>query len=404
MPLRGPCLAVLLFLVLSCREREQERERVKLLALPSASASAQKGSSIQPPDAPPEPRKGMVFIPGGALVAGTPPDAFPRLADEEIPGEQFILNGFYIDVFPYPNEEGAIPLTNVTQAEAAALCAEKSKRLCTELEWERACKGPSNRAYEYGDRADACATGSQPILRPSGLRVACRSDFGVRDLHGGAFEWTSSRWTRRDATGLVTVRGGNGVHGELVGRCANGQGRPPGERSGSIGFRCCAGPENTAEVSLLMAHARKLEPRVSIDRGLTAKLLEAMPESARTDLVGKGQPSVDRLWSWWPAGNDELVIGSVCAGMGQRPGCGVMIARMSLGRPHVLEWVSSGYWAATLHPEYDPRDVWLVGGDELGPFKRLISYVWGKLRIGPKERRIPKASEQEKKREKKKKK
>ncbi len=80
-------------------------------------------------------------MPNGALVAGTPPDAFPRLADEEIPGEQFILNGF-IDVFPYPNEEGAIPLTNVSQEEARGLCAEKSKRLCTELEWERACKGP----------------------------------------------------------------------------------------------------------------------------------------------------------------------------------------------------------------------------------------------------------------------
>ncbi len=42
-----------------------------------------------------------------------------------------------------------------------------------------------------------------------------------------------------------------------------------------------------------------------------------------------------------------------------------------------------------------------MGGDELGPFKRLISYVWGgKLRIGPKERRIPKAPAGEKKKKK----
>jgi hypothetical protein len=96
-------------------------------------------------------------------------------------------------------------------------------------------------------------------------------------------------------------------------------------------------------------------------------------------------------------GNDELVIGSVCAGQGHRPSCGVVVARVSFGKPNVLEWVSSGYWAAALHPEYDPRDIWLVGGDEAGPFKRLVSYVWGKLRIGPKERRIPKPPPKEKK-------
>ena len=94
----------------------------------------------------------MVWIPGGALVAGTPPDARPRKVDEEMPGEQVILHGYYVDVFPYPNEEGAIPLTNVSQSEAQALCSERSKRLCTELEWERACKGPQNHPYEYGDR------------------------------------------------------------------------------------------------------------------------------------------------------------------------------------------------------------------------------------------------------------
>ena len=65
----------------------------------------------------------MVWIPPGPLVAGTPPDRLPRIADEEMPGEQVILKAYYIDVFPFPNEEGAIPLTNVAQSEAAKLCA-----------------------------------------------------------------------------------------------------------------------------------------------------------------------------------------------------------------------------------------------------------------------------------------
>ncbi len=92
------------------------------------------------------------------------------------------------------------------------------------------------------------------------------------------------------------------MHGELVGRCANGQGRSPEERSGAIGFRCCAGPENAAEVSLLVAHARRLDARSSIDRGLTAKLLEAMPEA-------RGE-------SWWGRGRREWIV----CGVGGRLG------------------------------------------------------------------------------------
>ena len=129
----------------------------------------------------------MEFIPGGALVAGTPVNSFPRVADEEMAGLQLVLGGFYVDVFAYPNEEGAIPLTNVTRAEARTLCEQRDKRLCSELEWERACKGPDNKIYEYGDRyrPEVCGTGSRPMLSPSGLRVGCKSDFGVYDLHGG---------------------------------------------------------------------------------------------------------------------------------------------------------------------------------------------------------------------------
>ena len=58
----------------------------------------------------------MAWIPRGPLVAGTPEGSLPRVADEEMPGEQIILKGYYIDIFPYPDEEGAIPLSNVTHA------------------------------------------------------------------------------------------------------------------------------------------------------------------------------------------------------------------------------------------------------------------------------------------------
>ena len=140
------------------------------------------------------PRPGMAWIPPGTLIAGTPPDRMPRVADEEMAGEQVVMNGFFVDIHPYPNEPGAIPTTNVSQAEAEAFCVAQNKRLCTELEWERACKGPQNSTYEYGDtyRASVCATGTTRNLVPTGVNAGCRSAFGVHDMHGGIWEWTAS--------------------------------------------------------------------------------------------------------------------------------------------------------------------------------------------------------------------
>src|SRR5262245_58636344 len=97
------------------------------------------------------PRPGMLFVPSGVLKAGTPAGVVPRVASEELPWTDVPLGGFYIDELPWPNEVGAIPMTNVSREDAAKLCAQKDKRLCTELEWERACKGPNNAFYEYGD-------------------------------------------------------------------------------------------------------------------------------------------------------------------------------------------------------------------------------------------------------------
>jgi sulfatase modifying factor 1 len=374
----------LLLLSVGCGRKDAKTDPVG-----SASAS-DKPSSIAPPLALPTPRQGMAYIPPGALVVGTPPGAYPRLPDEEVAGEQLIVGGFYVDLFPYPNEEGAIPLTNVSNEEAAKLCSERQKRLCSELEWERACKGPDNRLYEYGDayRPEPCGTGAAPLLRPSGLRVGCRSDFGVRDLHGGVWEWTRSPFGRGTARGLVSVRGGNAPAGELVGRCANTIGRSPDLRSESIGFRCCVGADLVPEVELPIRHARKLEARDRLDPKLVPKLLEVLPDEAKEELGKHGTAEPDRMWSWWPAGNDELVAISVCAGSGRRASCGVLFARVLLGKPSPLAWAQGGTWSPLLDAENDPRDLWLLGGDDPGAFRRRISYVWGKLNVGPRERRI----------------
>src|SRR5580704_3745748 len=125
-------------------------------------AMADGGALVSAPSAvaPGAPRPGMAWIPSGVLHAGSAVDEVPNVAEAELPGVDVPLGGFYIDVLPWPNESGAIPTTNMTRDEASRLCQAKQKRLCSELEWERACKGPQNLRYEYGPIYDPTACGA----------------------------------------------------------------------------------------------------------------------------------------------------------------------------------------------------------------------------------------------------
>ncbi|MBN2196709.1 MAG: formylglycine-generating enzyme family protein [Polyangiaceae bacterium] len=383
-------LAILPATALACRQRAESKLEI-------VSASPSVSAVIGPPAQSPPPRRGMVWIPPGALVAGTPPESLPRVADEEIPGEQVIMKGYYIDVFPFPNEEGAIPLTNVNREQAQAHCAEHRKRLCTELEWERACKGPRNLPYEYGNRYDAnrCNTGSHPRLQPSGIHHGCVSEFGVHDLHGSVWEWTASPWGRGGDSELVTVRGGNSTSGEVVGRCANGAARRPERATSVVGFRCCAGPVNDASVTLTIVRGNKLDARSVLDRTLAARLHPALADLARGDLANPSDFRFDRMWTWRPIGNEELVVLGGCAGIGREPSCGIVVARVHLDRPKALAWASSGHWVPIVHVDVDPRDLWLFGGDNLGSFRSLVSYAWGHVTVGTRERRVPRPPKRE---------
>lgn len=390
---RSAAILIYLALPLCCHAKRPAPAKE---TAPKSSAS----SSIAPPEVPPEPRQGMVWIPRGPLVAGSPEGSLPRLADEEMPGEQVILKGYYIDIFPYPNEEGAIPLTNVSRDAALALCAERGKRLCSELEWERACKGPGNHRYEYGEgyRAERCGTGTVPVLRPTGIRVACRSEFGVRDLHGGAWEWTSSDWGRGTSPGLSSLRGGNSPDGEVVARCANARAQKPALAAGTIGFRCCAGTPNTVEVVLDIRRGAGLEAVKRIDKELLAQILAALPEDARQELSFRGSIGADQQWLWRPIGNEELYATRVCSGLGQRPACGVVVTRVVLGRPVFLAWASSRHWLPIVEIDRSPRDLWLIGGDETGTYQRLIQYRFGSLSVLAEERRVRESVKRKKKR------
>lgn len=99
-------------------------------------------------------------------------------------------------------EEMPLPLTwpvYVTQAQAQAYAAWRDSRLPTEAEFHRAAFGtPSGeeRAFPWGDEPPTSAHGNFDLRRfdpePVGTRPAGASAWGVHDLVGNGWEWTST--------------------------------------------------------------------------------------------------------------------------------------------------------------------------------------------------------------------
>lgn len=352
------------------------------------SAKPREGSEVSG-----APRLGMAWVPPGALRAGTPIDRSPRIAEEELPGTDLTMEGFYIDQLPFPNEPGAIPTANVTRDEAAKLCEGKGKRLCSEAEWERACKGPDNRTYEYGDgyRAQVCGTGTaveQAARRPSGERTACVSGFGVREMHGGVWEWTDSPWQRGDHEGrdgpnatLGVLRGGNALAGELAGRCANAIARPATGRAPTMGFRCCAGTRSAAVLRVPLQSGPALE-RVPLRKA----------EGSAPHLAEVWGPVE---WRWRPVPNEDIRIRGECEGPSAltctcriyRPaasGTGA-VSPADSSAPAELEVTRTATGRAlcgVVQPSKNPKDLRMIYMDGR-PRSRTVRYAYGRIDVGP---------------------
>lgn len=351
-------------------------------AVPSSLApntSSDAGASAPP---------GMISIPAGTLKAGTPKNKVPRIADEEMAGVDESMNPFFIDALPFPNEAGAIPTSNVSREEAEQMCATKGKRLCTELEWERACKGADNATYEYGDdyAAEKCGTGvaiEEAARRPTGDRIGCKSSFGVREMHGGPWEWTSSAWGRGHKDDLGVLRGGNALAGELVGRCANAIGRTPTTRSPVMGFRCCKGDTNPAKVELAQTTGRALEPQLKPDSPRIGKNARAIPN---VELPDTGKFFVTSSWTWRPVPNESLVLASGCAAYENniKPvGCALFAFRPDASGDLVLAGVPADVGIGEMVIAGDGRHVRVRGlRSQGGLYARDITYVYGRVVIG----------------------
>jgi formylglycine-generating enzyme required for sulfatase activity len=132
---------------------------------------------------------------------------------------------------------------NVSWSEAKAECVKLGKRLCTEQEWEKACKGVGSARFPYGALydPDKCNTeGAREnarALAASGSFPGCQSNYRVFDMSGNAAEWTDTRY----GTNLErTQKGGSFDQPEGAAHCAARKNGDPEVRSATVGFRCCS--------------------------------------------------------------------------------------------------------------------------------------------------------------------
>ena len=213
---------------LADERRQAEAKKTESAALAAAAAAE--------PSCP----KGMQMIPAGAFMAGSPRNDPERdFGDKDY--ESVDLPAFCVDYYEYPNGRGRPPAGKGSYKSAEQTCKKAGKRLCSEHEWEKACKGRAGTRYPYGNQWDptACNTeddeGNDRAVEKSGTFKKCRSDFNVYDLAGNVAEWTSTV----EGSNYV-VKGGSADRPGYDSRCAARKKKKATEVSEILGFRCCA--------------------------------------------------------------------------------------------------------------------------------------------------------------------
>lgn len=178
--------------------------------VPTPAPSVEPSPSVPAVPTPPE---GMAYIPGGEFRMGRDDgDEFEK------PSYPVTVAPFFMDITEVANEayqkfleannylpppswqdgkfpvgEEKFPVTDVSWEDATAYATWAGKRLPTEEEWEFAARGTDNRLYPWGlDARPEMANVGKTELAPVGSFPRGASPFGVLDLSGNAWEWTTS--------------------------------------------------------------------------------------------------------------------------------------------------------------------------------------------------------------------
>lgn len=137
------------------------------------------------------------------------------------------------------------PVTHIAAADAEAFAAWAGKRLPTEDEWEYAARWNDSRPYPWGDtepaeRSPLCQSLEAsmiqqviPELKPVGSWPASASPFGIHDLAGSVWEWTST-----SLEGRRILKGGSFLTRATAARASNRLADDADLIHPDSGFRC----------------------------------------------------------------------------------------------------------------------------------------------------------------------
>ncbi|MBI5491100.1 MAG: SUMF1/EgtB/PvdO family nonheme iron enzyme [Deltaproteobacteria bacterium] len=233
---------------------------------------------------------GTVLVPAGPFVMGCDPS---ECETDEEPEHVVTVSAFCMDVTEVTNASYRTcetsggwsppagtygtethPITFVTWDQAVAYCSWKGMRLPTEAEWEKAARGgcelrepdtcgaEDERRYPWGDTTPSCARANYLgcVGGPAavGTRRAGESPYGLLDLAGNVWEWTSDWYGATeyascsagctDPTGPATgtarvVRGGAySYDNSYLYVSYRSGGNPPTTSLADLGFRCTKSP------------------------------------------------------------------------------------------------------------------------------------------------------------------
>jgi formylglycine-generating enzyme required for sulfatase activity len=218
----------------------------------------------------------MVLVPAGPFIMGS-----LEGDEDERPPRTVMLPAFYIDRFEVTHEQYAgflqatgrkppvdwpsgqmppklarHPVVNVTFEDAAAYASWAGKRLPTEAEWEKACRGSDGRTYPWGNSGQGRKTAAPLGDNSKDHTWAVESfpddisPYGVMDMAGNAWEWTDSWYEPYPGNDRLeieygrkyrVIRGGGAIDyygAAATRRCADRARSLPYGTYDALGFRC----------------------------------------------------------------------------------------------------------------------------------------------------------------------
>jgi formylglycine-generating enzyme required for sulfatase activity len=143
-----------------------------------------------------------------------------------------------VAIYGYNKETPEHPVVFVDYDDARSFCEWKGKRLPSEREWEKAARGTDGRIYPWGDDFDSSfantslsgVVGTTPVTRYD----KGASTYGVMDMSGNAWEWTSTDYNEK----TKVVKGGSWGLSHRFARTFSRIGYEGTSRINNLGFRC----------------------------------------------------------------------------------------------------------------------------------------------------------------------